>query len=96
MHNYNITKENLPVHEWIGLEAHVVNSTDPNKICIKGRVVDETKNTVKLLSNNKIKILPKKEIFLEFSLKSGKVVLDCSRLCYAPEKRVKLGWRYWK
>ncbi len=96
MHKINITKETLPMHEWIGLSVHVTNSTDPNKICIRGKIVDETKNIVKILSKGKIKVLPKKEIFLEFKLKEGNVVLDCSKLCYAPEKRVKQAWGYFK
>ena len=43
-----ITPENLPKHELIGLEAEVIESTDPNQIRIKGEVLDETQSLLRI------------------------------------------------
>ena len=38
-------------HELIGLDAKVVDSTNPSVVGIRGRVVDETRNTLGLESS---------------------------------------------
>lgn len=43
-----ITPENLPKHELIGLQAEVIESTDPSQEGIKGEILDETKNTLRI------------------------------------------------
>ncbi|MGP8319530.1 MAG: ribonuclease P protein component 1 [Methanosarcinaceae archaeon] len=42
----NITPSNLIYHELIGLAVRVVDSTNPTLINIRGKVVDETRNTL--------------------------------------------------
>ncbi|HJH32032.1 MAG TPA: ribonuclease P protein component 1 [Methanosarcinaceae archaeon] len=42
----DITPSNLIYHELIGLMVKVVNSTNPTLIDIRGKVVDETRNTL--------------------------------------------------
>ncbi len=70
-------------HELIGLEVEVVESTNPSCIGLKGKIVDETKNTIKvgdkvLLKNTiKFKIIETGEVI------SGEMVMK------RPEDRLK-------
>jgi len=87
--NYEITRENLQIHEWIGLEARVIESTDKAREGIKGKIVNETKNVITIETKKGEKKLPKKEIKLEIVLGKEKVPLDCTKLSQRPEDRIK-------
>ena len=56
---YCITTENVLSHEIIGLDARIENSPDPNKIGLTGRIINETKNTFTIETNEGEKIVPK-------------------------------------
>jgi len=80
------TKQNLHKHELIGLKAEIVESTDESKEGIKGKVKDETKNTVHI-ENKKI---PKKEAVFKFYInESQSRTIKGSELMQKPEDRVK-------
>lgn len=91
--NYCITKENLLGHEMIGMDIEVSNSYDKNKIGIKGKIVDETKNLFIVESevNGKFieKKLPKKEVWIRFDI-DGKQEVKGEKLIAKPEDRTKL------
>jgi len=91
--NYCISRENLALHELIGLKARVVNSSDSGRIGLKGKIVDETKNTIVMETGKGEKTLPKKEVFLEVQLQQEKIFLDCSKIVLRPEERTKKLWR---
>ena len=84
-----ITQGNLPGHEWIGLEAKVVASTDPVRVGEKGRIVGETKNTIVLETPDKELVLPKREVNLEVKWNNKKLVLNARKWCFRPEDRIK-------
>ncbi len=84
-----ISKENLPGHEWIGLECKIIASTDSSRNGMKGKIVGETKNTITIETEHGEKIVPKKEVELEIALEKEKVVLKTKEWCFAPENRVK-------
>ncbi|MGP8321067.1 MAG: ribonuclease P protein component 1 [Methanosarcinaceae archaeon] len=44
--NLDITPSNLIYHELIGLIVRVADSTNPTLVDIRGKVVDETRNTL--------------------------------------------------
>ena len=90
--HYIITKDNLLVHELIGLKAEVVKSSDRSREGLKGRLVDETLRTFVLETPKGERVLPKKEVWLEVDLKGEKVRFDAARLGYRPEARTKM-WR---
>lgn len=93
---YNITKDNIMMHELIGLKAKVIASTDKGRIGLHGTIVDETKNTIVIDCAGKEKIIPKREVVLEIELEGdekSKVVLDCSKIMFRPEDRIKMCWR---
>jgi ribonuclease P protein subunit POP4 len=62
------TPENILCHELIGLTLKVVKSTDPTKVGVVGKIIDETKNTFKIQTKKKIVVLPKKESSFEIIL----------------------------
>jgi len=83
------TCSNLPRHELIGLRAEVVKSTDPGKLGFRGRVVDETRNTIVLETARGEKRVPKSEVDLRFELEDDEIMINGSRLLFRPEDRLK-------
>ncbi len=89
-----ITPYNVLRHELIGLMARVVDATHEGYIC-QGKIVGETRNTLKFQSNfKKIKTLPKNCITLELNLPNNCVVrVDGNLLVARPEDRIKKKYR---
>jgi ribonuclease P protein subunit POP4 len=85
----SITKNNIHKHELIGMTAIVKSASDKGHVDMKGRIVDETKNTLTLEIAGSEKMLPKKGTVLTVELKGGPVNVDCGRLTYRPEDRIK-------
>jgi len=76
--------------ELIGLNARVVKSSQPNYVGISGKVVDETRNTLVILSENKKKIVIKNVATFHFTLPDGTIVeIDGKAIVGRPENRVK-------
>ncbi len=91
-----ITRENILIHELIGLRASVVRSACKNLMGARGLVVDETKNTVVLETRaGAEKQIPKNSCVFRFELpevhgkKNETVDVDGALICYAPENRPK-------
>ncbi|MEM1607385.1 MAG: ribonuclease P protein subunit [Candidatus Bathyarchaeia archaeon] len=77
--------------EFIGLDVKVVKSTNPYYVGLRGKVIDETKNTFRILCKNKEeKILIKENCVFRFTLLDKTVVeIDGKVLIGRPEDRVK-------
>ncbi len=85
-----ITPKNVRQHELIGLEAEVAASTDPSCVGVKGRIVDETKQTLSILSlDGKERRLIKKCCTFNIYLSSGPVRIEGCEIAYRPEDRIK-------
>lgn len=85
-----ITKRNVLRHELIGLEARVVNSSDPNLIGISGTIIDETRNMLVIEQMERPKMVPKANSIFRITLPSGEEVeLEGTKLVARPEERVK-------
>jgi ribonuclease P protein subunit POP4 len=77
-------------HEFIGLEAKVVKSSNPHTIGIKGKVVDETRNTLAILHDGKRKVVVKETSVFEFVLPDETVVeIEGKVILGRPEDRIK-------
>jgi ribonuclease P protein subunit POP4 len=84
-----ITQQNVLSHELIGLDAEIVDSTDPSLKNIQGRIVYETKNILIIDVNNKIKEIPKDTTVLLLKLPDGDgCVISGSDLVGRPEDRI--------
>lgn len=86
-----ITEKNLVRHELCGLKVEVVESTDPTQKGLKGRVIDETYNTLKIETlDGKEEVIPKKISTFVFTLPNKKKVeVKGEILLGRPEDRIK-------
>jgi len=76
--------------ELIGLDAKVAKSANPSLVKIRGRVLDETRNTIVILHNHTEKTIVKDTSVFHFTLHDGTVVeIDGKLLLGRPEDRVK-------
>ena len=85
----SITKHNIHKHELVGMTATVKSANDKSHVHMKGRIVDETKNTFTLEVGGTEKMLPKKGTVLTIDLKDSSVNVDYGKLTYRPEDRIK-------
>ena len=77
-------------HEFIGLEAEVVKSSNPQVVGISGKVVDETRNTFTKLHDDERKVVIKDTAIIEFVTLEGTVVeIDGKVVVGRPEDRIK-------
>ncbi len=85
-----ITVNNLVHHEFIGLSVSVT-SVSNESLRLKGTVIDETKNTIKIeVDDNVEKIIQKKGSIFVFELPTGeKVEINGNILSIRPEDRIK-------
>lgn len=79
-------KKNFP-YELVGEEMEVISSTNPSNLKVTGKIVDETKFTLKIKQNNEIKTLFKNNMV--FRLKRSNQILDGKDLTKRPEERIK-------
>ncbi len=86
-----ITPQNIFRHELVGLHVEVVKSSHKGFTGIKGEVVDETKNTLKVEDLMGCeKIVPKNVATFRFTLPSSEVVEINGKIIVArPEDRIK-------
>jgi ribonuclease P protein subunit POP4 len=89
--HYTITKESLPIHELIGLDVEIVQSTDPAKKGVRGKIVNETQRTFIVETKNGEKTIPKNESIFQFSLDRETVEANGKDLRYTPIERLKNG-----
>ena len=82
---------NIVQHEFIGVEARVVKSSNPDVVGIMGKVVDETRNTFTILNNDgEKKVIIKDTAIFEFVVSNGTVVeIDGKIIMGRPEDRLK-------
>ena len=92
----SITPQNLVRHELISLAIRIAKSTDPTQKGLKGKVIDETYNTLKIETKEGEKIIPKNNSIFIFTLPNGvKVQVDGRLLIARPEDRVKKKFARW-
>ncbi len=70
--------------------AKVVDSSDPNLVGKKGKIVGETRNMIAIEEAGKIKELQKSIVVLSITLPNGeRVEVDGKKLVARPEDRIK-------
>lgn len=84
-----ITADNLTRHELIGLEARLSGANNRCQRNIKGRIVDETRNTLKITQKGVDKTIAKGEASFIFNLDGTLVEVEGKTLIGRPEDRVK-------
>jgi ribonuclease P protein subunit POP4 len=82
--------ENMIVKdELIGRHVRIKECTDPTFVNISGMIIDETKNTFLIETQDKQKRVAKNTATFEFEYKGKKITVKGSRLIYRPEDRTK-------
>ena len=77
-------------NEFIGLNAKVVKSTNPNYVGISGKVIDETRNTLVIKHKNEEKVVVKNVAVFHFTMPDGTIVeVDGNIILGRPEDRLK-------
>jgi len=71
-------------YELIGLEAEVTDSKNKDNIGIKGKIKDETKNTV-IIENKK---LLKNNITLKIKIKNQTIIVPGTEILGRPKERI--------
>ena len=82
-----VRKEIFP-HELIGEEMEVVDSKNKSNIGIRGKIIDETKETIKVYQDNGKEVVLMKSIITFKLLKTGRVLLG-EQIARRPEDRLK-------
>ena len=83
------TNENIRMHELIGLDAEVVQATCPTLVGTRGRIVDETKNTLRIMTGKKEIIVPKQGTRFRLSSQDVATDIDGDGIMHRPEERIK-------
>ena len=65
---------NIIKHELIGLTVKVTKSKNKNVVGIQGKIIDETRETIKIRTTIGEKIIIKKQSKFQFKLPTGKIV----------------------
>ncbi|MFH1682397.1 MAG: ribonuclease P protein subunit [Candidatus Woesearchaeota archaeon] len=74
-------------YELIGREIEVITSTNPSNLHLQGKVVDETKYTLKVIQGEKTKTLLKNNI--TFKIKKNNLIIEGKTITKRPEERIK-------
>ncbi len=91
-----ITPQNIVKHELCGLSVKISKSTDSTQKGLKGRVIDETYNTIKVETKKGEKIIPKTNTIFIFTLPNKtKVEVEGKMLIGRPEDRIKKKFPRW-
>jgi ribonuclease P protein subunit POP4 len=80
-------KKSIYPHELVGKDVLVISSKNKSNFGIEGKIVDETKSTIKIEQNNKIKVLLKSNITIKIK-QTGQVLIG-KDLVKRPEDRLK-------
>ena len=87
-----INVKDIVKHELIGLKTKVVDSKNKANIGIKGKIIDETKNTIIIESKGEKKRLFKNNIIIDVQVNKKIVRINGKLLSGRPKERVKIKW----
>ncbi len=83
-----MTRKDIFPHELIGEEIEVVDSKNKSNLGIHGKIIDETKETIKIRQDNGTEVVLMKKIITFKLVKTGKVILG-EQIAGRPEDRLK-------
>jgi ribonuclease P protein subunit POP4 len=84
-----MNKKDLQKMEFIGLKIKIIESKNISLKNLKGIIVDETKNTFLIITNNMKKTLLKSQIKFRFKTDEKDYIIDGKTICFRPEERIK-------
>ena len=90
-----INSKNIVKHELIGFSVEIVDSKNRSNIGIKGKIVDETRNSLVIRTNKGEKTVIKDQCIFVFRLPEGKIRVDGELLVARPEDRIRKKTSEW-
>ncbi|MBI4447360.1 ribonuclease P protein subunit [Candidatus Woesearchaeota archaeon] len=81
--------QNIAKRELIGLEAEIIDAKNQSLVGIKGKIVDETKNTLLIEHNGKTKKVLKEDVTLNIHINNQTFQINGKVLIGRPEDRIK-------
>ncbi len=81
----NIKPQDVVIHELIGREVEIIDSRNKSLIGVKGKIIDETRKTLMIESNDKKRLILKEQVML--SIEGVKV--DGKKIANRPEDRIR-------
>jgi ribonuclease P protein subunit POP4 len=88
---FPLNHQNAGQHELIGLRVIVKSEKCPEYSKIKGTIIDESKNMITVLEEDKKRSVPKAVVTLQLTLfNDRKICLEGSRIIGRPEDRIKI------
>lgn len=84
-----LNPHNILKHELIGLEIEITDSANKTLIGFKGKIIDETKNTITVSAGESLKKVLKAQIVFETKIDNKKVSIEGKKLVARPEDRLK-------
>ncbi len=91
-----IIPRNLIHHELIGLETEFLSSNDQPQKVIKGRILDETRNTFLIETKLKNRIRISKKTTFKFNIPNEPTIqIEGEVLIGKPEDRLKMREKLW-
>jgi ribonuclease P protein subunit POP4 len=85
-----LTPETLPRHELVGIDAEVVEASNPDLVGIRGEVVVETKKTLGIERGDRVSHVPKAGATFAFDVDGERVRVAGERLVARPARRTEL------
>ncbi|MDQ1280201.1 MAG: ribonuclease protein subunit [Thermoproteota archaeon] len=85
-----MSMDNFILHELIGLSAGVAHSSNPYDLGLRGKIVDETKNTLLIFDGVKKRMIPKDTAIFSFILPDKSITeVDGKKIIGRPDERIK-------
>lgn len=84
-----MNKKDIIRHEIIGLNAEVVKAKNPSLVGIKGKIVDETKNTITIRQDSNMKKILKEQAVFKIGFENKIFQIDGKLLVGRSEDRLK-------
>ena len=84
-----MNEKTLAKDELIGLQVKIIKCKDSSWVGKSGIIIDETKNTFLIKTENEEKRIAKAITKFEFEKDGEKITLDGSNIAYRPEDRIK-------
>ena len=95
MPEYN--NKNIVLHELIGLKVEVAKSRDLYQKGIRGKVIDETRNTLLIFTDDgdRKRVLKNISTF-KFIVGKNRFIVPGEEICFRPFERTEKGIKYYK
>lgn len=74
--------------ELIGLTCEIVDARNHSLIGMKGKIIDETKNTL-VIKNKTTKKIIKNQVKMKVDIKKKSIIIDGKELVGRPDERIK-------